>query len=150
MGLIKRFHESFQEMKKNNWDKIYVAVDIHQTILVPCWREKETYNYYPFAKKTLQMMSERNDITLILWTSSWDDTANTTYRSHFQKEGIFFEWLNENPECTNTDLACFNKKFYFSVGIDDRFGFDAKFGWLPLYLYFKWKKIKDKIFLTFS
>jgi hypothetical protein len=146
MSLLTRFISSFNEMKKNNFDKIYVAVDIHNTILVPCWHNAETFNYFPLAKKTLQLMSERDDVCLILWTSSWDDTANATYKTHFQKEKINFTWLNENPECQNTDLACFNKKFYFSVGIDDRCGFNANIDWLPIFLYFKYKKIKDKIY----
>lgn len=146
MSIVSRIKSSFNLMKKRNWEKIYVAVDIHETVLVPSYYNTEKFKYYPLAKKTLQMLSERKDVCLILWTSTWDDTANVIYRGHFQRNNINFPYINENPECTNNDLACFNKKFYFDVGIDDRCGFNAKYGWLPIYLYLKWKKLKEKIF----
>lgn len=146
MSIVSRIKSSFKLMKQRNWEKIYVVVDIHDTILIPCWHNDETFNYKPFAKKTLQMLSERKDICLILWSSSYDKTLIDLYHNRFDIDDIHFDYINENPECLNTDLACFDKKFYMDIGIDDKFGFNANFDWLQIYLYLKWKKLKEKIF----
>ena len=140
MNLIYQFVKAFKLAKKRNWDTIYVAVDIHETILVPCYYEKETYKFYPFSKKALRMMSQDKSICLILWTSASKEMM-VKYLHYFDNEGIHFDYVNENPECPSTDLANFDQKFYMNVGIDDKFGFIANIGWFELYLYFLWRKI---------
>ena len=128
MDIKKAFEAAFCRMKEKNWEKIYVAVDIHDTILRACYEDEETYDYFPLAKRALQMMSSRNDICLILWSSCHRDKL-MEYSQHFLDDGIKFDYINENPEVENTRLQNFEEKLYMNVGLDDKFGFDAETDW---------------------
>ena len=128
MDIKKAFDAAFTRMREKNWEKIYVAVDIHDTILRACYDDEETYEYFPLAKETLQRMSLRKDICLILWSSCHRDKLEE-YASHFLEDGVRFEYLNENPEVDNTRLQNFEEKLYMNVGLDDKFGFDAETDW---------------------
>ena len=79
-------------------------------------------------------MSHAQQISLILWTSTYDDII-ADYLKHFKENGITFDMVNVNHETKNTDLSCFDEKTYFNVGIDDKFGFDAETDWEILYNY---------------
>ena len=119
-------------MREKNWEKIYVAVDIHDTILRACYDDEETYDYFPFAKDVLQTMTLRGDICLILWSSCHPDKLKE-YARHFLDDGIRFDYINENPEVENTHLQNFEEKLYMNVGLDDKFGFDAENDWDIVY-----------------
>ena len=128
MDIKKTFDAAFIRMKEKNWEKIYVAVDIHDTILRACYENEETYDYLPLAKDALQKMSLRKDICLILWSSCHRDKL-VEYATHFWDDGIRFDYINENPEVDNTRLQNFEEKLYMNVGLDDKFGFDAETDW---------------------
>jgi len=128
MDIRKAFDAAFSRMKEKNWEKIYVAVDIHDTILRACYDDEETYDYFPRAKDTLQAMSRREDICLVLWSSCHRDKL-MEYARHFLEDGIRFDYINENPEVDNTRLQNFEEKLYMNVGLDDKFGFEAETDW---------------------
>ena len=128
MDIKKAFDAAFNRKREKNWEKIYVAVDIHDTILRACYDDEETYDYFPLAKRALQMMSSRNDICLILWSSCHRNKL-MEYSQHFLDDGIKFDYINENPEVENTRLQNFEEKLYMNVGLDDKFGFDAETDW---------------------
>lgn len=134
MKITTSFEGAFKRMKDRNWDKIYVLVDIHDTIFEACYHNKEEYKWYPYAKETLDIMSHAQQISLILWTSTYDEVI-ANYLKYFKDNGIKFDMVNENHETTNTDLSCFDKKTYFNVGIDDKFGFEPMNDWKELYDY---------------
>ena len=46
MDIGKAFEVAFNRKKEKNWEKIYVVVDIHDTILRACYENEETYDYY--------------------------------------------------------------------------------------------------------
>lgn len=128
MSITTAFEKAFQRKLEKGWEKIYVVVDIHDTILRACYERSEVYDYFPCAKEALQMMSYRDDICLILWSGSPLEILEQ-YRSRFSEDGIRFEHINENPEVENSAFQNFDKKLYFNVGIDDRFGFDPEADW---------------------
>lgn len=133
MSIVKAFDIAFNKMKTRKWDWIYVVVDIHDTIIKGDYNN-ETFDYYPYAKEVLQILSKREDIVLILWSSSHSKQLKEYY-SNFIKDNIDFDFINENPiELTNY-LQDFSKKFYFNVGIDDKFGFIPEIEWKELYNY---------------
>lgn len=132
---------ALKRMIEKKWDKIYVMIDIHNTIFKPCYHNAETFEWFENAQETLQFMTNCNEICLILWTSSYDDKIQI-YIDEFEKNGIHFDYVNENPEVTNDDLGCYDKKLYFNIGIDDKFGFNANTDWTELYHYLKNKKWK--------
>ena len=103
MDIAKAFEAAFRRKREKNWEKIYVVVDIHDTIL--------------------------RDICLILWSGCYPDRLEK-YRQRFAADGIHFDYINENPEVGNSAFQNFDKKLYFNVGIDDKFGFDPETDWV--------------------
>lgn len=134
MNIEKSFDGAFKRMKDRNWEKIYVLVDIHDTVFEACYHEKEEYKWYPFAKEALDIMSHAQQISLILWTSTYENVIND-YVEYFKTNGIRFDYINRNTETKNTSLSCFDEKTYFNVGIDDKFGFEAETDWEIIYNY---------------
>jgi len=132
--IVKTFEKAFKTAERKGWTKVYIAVDLHETTLLPTWQKEISTEYYPFAKEVLLMLSERTDICLILWSCSLPE-INKEYFEFFKQDGINFDYINENPECPSTDYADFDTKLYFSVGLDDKFGFDPEEDWEPLYNY---------------
>lgn len=134
MNITKSFDAAFKRMEERNWEKIYVLVDIHDTIFKACYHDDENHEWFPFAKKALDLMSHAEQISLILWSSCYKEAINE-YVKFFEDNGIFFDMVNINHETENTDLSCFDEKTYFNVGIDDKFGFDAENDWEIIYDY---------------
>ncbi len=128
MDIIKAFRAAFSRKEEKQWEKIYVIIDIHDTILHACYENDETFDYFPYAKEALRMLSDRDDICLILWTSCHKQQIET-YIKGFAADGIHFDYANENPEVENTKLSDFSTKLYFNVGLDDKFGFDGYEDW---------------------
>lgn len=128
MSIKTAFTTAFEKKTAKNWEKIYVLVDIHDTILKACYENEETYEYFPQAKEALRMLSERPDVCLILWSGCYPDKLES-YMRRFETDGIHFNYANRNPEVGNTPLSCFDDKLYFNVGIDDKFGFDPATDW---------------------
>jgi len=135
MNIENSFDRAFKRMKDRNWEKIYVLVDIHDTIFKACYHNAETHEWYPYAKEALELMSYAQNISLILWTSSYRDVIEKQYSEVFKENNIKFDYININPETINNDLSCFDEKTYFNVGIDDKFGFDADTDWKVVYDY---------------
>ena len=134
MNIVKSFDAAFKRMKERNWEKIYVLVDIHDTVFEACDHDKEEHKWYPYAKKALDIMAHSQQISLILWTSTYNNVINE-YLEYFKENGIRFDFVNVNTETENTSLSCFDEKTYFNVGIDDKFGFEAETDWEIIYNY---------------
>ena len=88
MDIAKAFEVAFNRKIEKNWEKIYVVVDIHDTILHACYENEETYDYYPYSREALQLMTNREDICLILWSGCYDEIMNE-YRSRFGRRHSF-------------------------------------------------------------
>lgn len=114
------------------YDTCYIAVDLHNTVFVPTFDTEETFTYFRWAKQCLQMLSKMPFVKLIMWTSCYQDKIEM-YLKHFEENNIHFDYVNENPECSNSNYACFDNKFYFDIGLDDRFGFEPEKDWAELY-----------------
>lgn len=124
----------FNGLNNGSFKCIYIMVDVHNTILKPTFDKKETFEYFPYAKETLKLLSEKENIKLIMWTSSYDEKIQM-YLKHFEENGIIFNFVNENKEYGNVSFACFDTKFYYDIGIDDKFGFDAEHDWKEIYTF---------------
>lgn len=138
MNIQKAFDNAFQRATDKNWDYIYVMIDVHGTILKPSYNTKEKYEFYPYAKEVLQFLTNNTNIKLILWTSS-TETASKNYIDICYKNNIIFNYINSNPEVKrepNDPITLdLSKKFYFNVGIDDKFGFEPETDWEDIYNY---------------
>ena len=139
-NIVKSFEDAFGRSNAKGWDRLYVLVDLHGTIFKPCYHNKETYNYYPWARETLQLMNKYNKdgikIVLILWTSSTSESLKPSFKE-FERYNIKFNYINKNPEVsaqpTDPKSSSFVDKYYFNVGLDDKFGFDPEHDWSEIY-----------------
>ena len=136
---VQQFEKSFKLAEQRKWDKIYVLVDIHETCVKPTWSENLYSEFYDSCKEALQLMTENENVCLILWSSGFPE-MNKKYSSYFGENGIKFDYINENPECPSNSYADFGMKFYFNVGLDDKMGFIPELDWIDLYIYFLNKK----------
>lgn len=130
---MKTVTDKFLEFWDNPvYDYCYIAIDLHGTIFRPSRNGVETFQYYPMAKQCLKELSKNPKVKLIIWSSSYiEDICG--YLNKFVESGINIDYINENPECKNSSYANFDYKFYFDIGIDDKFGFDALVDWQELY-----------------
>lgn len=110
------------------WDKIFVAIDLHDTIIPSSYVLENTLSFYNGAKGALQMMSADPEVCLILFTSSFPENLKSVYKL-FEENHINFEYFNCNPEVANTDNGNFTDKFYYNVLLEDKAGFDPAQDW---------------------
>ena len=71
MNICLAFNKAFARKERENWDKIYVLVDIHDTIFESSYSDDEQFIVNPGAIEALQMMTLSKEISLILWTSTY-------------------------------------------------------------------------------
>lgn len=127
---------NFEVALQKQWDKTYWAFDIHGTIIIPNYDNDEIPKvFYPNAEKTLRTISNRKDISTILYTCSHPHQIQE-YLKYFENEGIIFDFVNENPEVAtgqNTKYGNYDKKPYFNVLFEDKAGFNPMKDWFDVY-----------------
>lgn len=138
MSVIRAFDNAFNRMQERNWREVYICIDVHETILYPDYNNKEELKYYPLAKETLQLLSKRGDIILILYTCSYPEEIER-YLNFFKDDEINFKYVNKNPEAENTKYGYYRDKPYFNVLLDDKAGFDAESDWKLINTYINQK-----------
>lgn len=139
MDIIKSFETAFKKMKERSWDRIYVLVDIHDTVFHASYKKIEKYEWFPCAKECLREMTKRGDIALILWTSTHREVIDR-YLDVFAKNGIVFDFVNINTAEKDNSLSCFREKTYFNIGLDDKFGFEPETDWKLILEYLKYQQ----------
>ena len=133
---VEAFKNAFQRMAERDWDRIYVVIDVHETILEPNYGGVSD-QFYPFAKEVLQELSKRKDIILIMWTCSSEKDRNL-YDAFFKGHDINFNYINENPEVSEkTTWGDFETKMYANVLMDDKANPFVKDEWEELLNYLK-------------
>ena len=72
--LYKWIDKMFEHSFEKRWFETYWAFDIHGVIFRPNHRKNsKDAEYYPMAKETLQLISARKDIVMIMSTSSYPE-----------------------------------------------------------------------------
>lgn len=131
-NITKAFSDAHARAKAKNWDSIYILVDIHGTVFKPSYHNEEMFEYYPHAKTVLQTLSKDATVKLIMWTSSTKEMIDE-FLKVFKTDDIHFDYVNSNPEVsalsTDPKSSDFSGKYYFNVGLDDKFGFDPNEDW---------------------
>jgi hypothetical protein len=121
--ILETFKRELKKMSDRGWDRIYIMIDIHDTIFRACYREPERLEWLGKSKEALQKLSEDKRFKLILWSSGYDGILKK-YLEVFKENQIYFDYINTNPEVRDDDLGCFQKKPYFNIIIDDKAGFE--------------------------
>jgi len=119
---------TFRLKAERRWDMLYVAIDLHGTIVKP---GHEHFDFYSGAIEVMKWFASRSDFKVILWTSSHQREIDAFLRECALKE-IRIDFVNENPIEPDSVLACFDKKFYFNILLDDKAGFVGETDWLKI------------------
>lgn len=133
--MTKYIHKMFGISFNKEWFETYWVIDLHSTVIKPSYKPTDDkFIFYPYAKETLQILSDRKDIKLIMWTSSFPSEIEF-YISEFKKSNILFDCVNENPNISsnNGNFGFYEKKFYFNILFDDKSAFDPETDWYPIY-----------------
>lgn len=122
---IFNVERAFKIKSERGWPTLYVAVDAHGTII-------KSYNdcieFYPGSIEVLRWLTKREDFKVILWTSSYSKEITELLDFSYEKYGIVFDYVNQNPLEKNTNKANFSQKFYFNILLDDKAGFSPEDG----------------------
>jgi hypothetical protein len=144
-NIIKSIEREVAKMESNpDWDWIYVFLDLHGTVIKPNFVQGNTdVNYYPLALETLRLMSQTDELRLIIYTSSHPDEIEG-YAKQFEADGVKIWYVNENPEVPNHGYGFYDKKPYFNILFEDKAGFFGETDWGPVHEYFKKRYVKNK------
>lgn len=128
MSIIKAIEKAYKKAEERGYDRIYYAIDVHDTILKSNY-ENGGYEFVnEDAKKCLQMLSDRPEVEIILWSSLYR-TEKYRVMDFLSDSRIDAYSINSNTLELNTEYADFSQKFYFSVLLDDKAGFDPETDW---------------------
>ena len=137
--IIKSIDREYKNMHNRGWDRIFLMFDLHGTIIKPNRTVGNTdLVYYPYAKETLQLISNRDDLDLNIYTCSHEHEIKA-YQEKFKEDGIFFKYVNENPDVETSGYGNYDKKPYMNILFEDKAGFFGEDSWKPVYEYFKEK-----------
>ena len=126
-SIIRAFNIAFAKAKDVGWDKLYVLVDLHDTVLEANFDSERSMEslpreWLPGAEEGIRTMAERSDFNLILWSCSYPHEI-AEYVKHFHNEGVVFDQVNCNAEVMNTRHGFFLQKPYANIMLDDKAGF---------------------------
>lgn len=129
MGIQVAIDRAYSVAKQRKWDTIYWAVDLHGVCLKSNY-ENGSYEWINgLAQSGMRTIASRRESKIILWSSCHDD-EKIEIKKWFEKQGIPIFGFNENPAEKDTVTGCFKEKFYFSVLLDDKAGFDPDQSWI--------------------
>lgn len=122
---IKR---AYQTMAERNWDTVYWAIDLHGV----CLKSNYDNGGYRFINDAaligLLNISKRPESRIILW-SSCHEFEQPAIIAFMESHGVKIHGFNKNPEVQNTKTGNFDTKFYFSILLDDKAGFEPETDW---------------------
>jgi hypothetical protein len=138
MGIIKAIDRAYRTKEERKWDTIYWAVDLHGVCLKSNYEQGEYEWINDRCVEALRIVTQRPETKIILWSSVYDE-EKVAIGEFFNKEYIPVWGFNTNPWENDTHVSCFDEKFYFSVLLDDKAGFDPEADWQAIIDYFKRK-----------
>lgn len=117
--------KAYTNKKAKNWEKVFWTIDVHDTIFYGLYERLQENVFYPFAKEVLQFLSSKDDVVLILFTCSYEDEIYRIIK-YLNCTDIHFDYVNENPEVSNTTYGDYSKKMYCNILLEDKAGFEPK------------------------
>lgn len=144
-ALLIWMDKMFKHSAEKHWYETYHAFDIHGVISRPSYRKHDfVIDYYPYAKETLQYLTKhRPDMILYIMSSSYPEEI-AKYMEQFEKDGIHFKYVNENPDISNAkgSFGYYEKKPYFNSYFEDKAGFRPEKDWYYFWKYFTTTKYR--------
>lgn len=140
----KAIIRAYDVMHKRNWDTIYWAIDLHGTCLISSYDNDKIEFINPQAEMTLKELSKYPETKIILWSClhapEWERVL-----AFFERHGIKVAAVNANPFEQSNGYADFSSKFYFSVLLDDKAGFDPDTDWAVVLNNVMWARQKYEL-----
>ena len=129
MSIVQAFKNAYEKAEKRRYSKIYVAIDLHDTIVTSSYTNNDAPAFINRdVVECLRLLSKREEVIIILWSGLKEEDKGK-FLQFFSKNAIKIDYINENPRERGNSYANFDDKFYFSVLIDDKAGFDPKTDW---------------------
>lgn len=123
MSILKAIDRAYRVSQERGWDRIYWSLDLHGTVLHGNYQQN-TYEWIsPEIPGLLRKLSEFDETHFILWSSLHPDEIPNVL-NFFREAGISVFSVNCNPLEGNTKTGFFDAKFYTSIIVDDKAGFD--------------------------
>lgn len=143
MALIDALNKMRDRTEKKGWDKVYVAVDIHDVVVKGNYvADVLPTEFFDGAKETLQLLTQLPYVCLIVLSCSHPEELEK-YDVFFKENAIHFDYWNENPEVINNALGCYDKKIYFNLYLEDKCGF-IESDWETIFEFFyNWTLYKE-------
>lgn len=135
MGSLNAFINALERAKEKNWDKMYMLLDIHGTVMKPNWNGLST-EFYPLVLDALKAIADHGMFKIIIWTCSKEEDR-IAYKNLLESHGIPIFAVNENPDLDHVlDWGDYSKKPYCNVLLDDKAGFDPENEWFHILKFF--------------
>jgi hypothetical protein len=132
MSLMRAIAGAYKKMIERNWDTVYWAVDLHGVCMKSNYETGKHEFIHQKAIDTLKLISSRPESKIILW-SSVHESEKMPIMNLFAEHGIKVFGFNHNSREADTETGSFKEKFYFSVLLDDKAGFDPYCDWVNVY-----------------
>ena len=124
----KAIVKAYKQLQERSWDKIYWAIDLHDTCIKSNYKSGEYEWVNEDVVECLKYIQSLKESKIIIWSSAYPSEMHSV-SEFFDESGIIPNFFNQNPYVKNTETGCFNDKFYFSILIDDKAGFDPDTDW---------------------
>lgn len=123
MSLQKGVSRAYNVAMERKHEMIFWCIDLHGTVLESNY-SSDSFTFIDAAVTVpaLQAISALPETRIILWSGISDEDRDKVIEL-FTANGIRVDWVNENPAVPSSGTGHFDKKFYFSVLVDDKAGF---------------------------
>lgn len=123
MSIQKGISRAYNVAMERNHEMIFWCVDLHGTVLESNYSSDSfTFLNADQTVPALQAISALPETRIILWSGITDEDRDQVVKL-FNDNGIRVDWVNENPAVPSSGTGNFEKKFYFSILVDDKAGF---------------------------
>ena len=115
----------------NEWEyPMYWAIDLHDVIIPGTYtRNNDDREISATAIEVLRYLTNKDNMCLILFTSSYEDSVQDILDWLRKEYKIKFNYVNENPEVVSNGLLNVEQKMYFDILLEDKAGFEINTDW---------------------
>lgn len=123
MSIERAIERAYRVSSERGWPRVYWALDLHGTCLESNYSTQAYEWLTPDCLPILKALSDLPETNFIIWSSlHQDDKVGVS--AFFTEAGIDIKGINVNPLEASTATGNFAEKFYMSLIVDDKAGFD--------------------------
>lgn len=126
--VVDAIKKAYRIMEERGWDTIYWAIDLHGVCLKSTYVSSTHEWISDRAIDGLRMIAARPENKIILW-SGVHEREKQPIIDMFSAKDIPVAAFNCNPFEDDTEAGSFVEKFYFSILLDDKAGFNYMTDW---------------------